>query len=64
MNDDKPRPDCTHWIGTEHRHCREGDGVRQYLTGPRCPAHTPAALASRPEPQPGPGWPIHRQEAT
>ncbi|MEU5130008.1 hypothetical protein [Streptomyces mobaraensis] len=41
---------CGHWIGDARRHCRAVDGVRRYLTGYRCPAHTPAALAGRPEP--------------
>jgi hypothetical protein len=50
-------PDCQHWIGAEGRHCRSRTDVRPYRTGPRCPLHTPAALAGRPEPQPGPGWP-------
>lgn len=59
---DVQRPECRHWIGAEQRHCREGDGVRQYLTGPRCPAHTPSALQGKPEPPTGPGWPIFRQE--
>jgi hypothetical protein len=49
--------ECTHWIGTKHRHCRAAGDVRRYLTGPRCPAHTPAALAGQPEPTPGPGMP-------
>jgi hypothetical protein len=49
--------ECTHWIGTEKRHCRTGEGVRRFLTGSRCPLHTPAALAGQPEPQPGPGMP-------
>lgn len=31
-------------------HCGAVEGVRRYLTGPRCPAHTPSALAGRPEP--------------
>lgn len=31
--------------------------VRFYLTGWKCPAHTPSALAGRPEPSPGPGLP-------
>jgi hypothetical protein len=60
--DDERRPECRHWIGVEKRHCREGEGVRQYIGGLRCPAHTPSALLGKPEPQPGPGWPIHRQE--
>lgn len=41
---------CTHWIGVERRHCKEADGVRLFVVGTRCPAHTPAALAGRPEP--------------
>lgn len=40
---------CTHWIGTELRHCHSSDRVRPYLSGPRCPAHTPAALAGNAE---------------
>ena len=59
--------ECGHWIGVERRHCKEADGVRAFLTGLRCPAHSPAALAGKPEPQPGPGaprdWaqpPVHR----
>jgi hypothetical protein len=60
---DETRPECTHWIGSERRHCREADGVRPYLTGPRCPLHTPSALQGKPEPQPGPGWPAYREEA-
>lgn len=47
--------ECTHWVGAEQRHCHATEGVRAYLTGPRCPAHTPSALAGRPEPQPSPG---------
>jgi hypothetical protein len=31
--------------------------ARLYLSGWCCDRHTPAALAGRPEPQPGPGWP-------
>ncbi|MGW2511297.1 hypothetical protein ACWC0A_18060 [Streptomyces scopuliridis] len=30
---------------------------RRYVTGWRCHRHTPSALAGRPEPEPGPGWP-------
>jgi hypothetical protein len=40
---------CDHWIGPEHRHCQTPD-ARHYLTGWRCPDHTPAALAGRAEP--------------
>lgn len=61
---DKTRPECRHWIGAEQRHCRVGEGVRLYIPGPRCPDHTPSALQGKSEPQPGPGWPIHRKEAT
>lgn len=28
-----------------------------FACGWRCPAHSPAAMAGRPEPPPGPGWP-------
>ncbi|QFZ75070.1 hypothetical protein GFH48_18960 [Streptomyces fagopyri] len=63
MKDDPQRPECRHWIGAEQRHCRAGEGIRQYIPGPRCPAHTPSALLGKPDPQPGPGWPIFRQEA-
>lgn len=35
--------------------------TRLYPCGWRCARHTPNALAGRPEPPPGPGWPIHRQ---
>jgi hypothetical protein len=48
---------CAHWIGAEQRHCGAADGVRFYVTGHCCPLHTPSALAGKPEPQPGPGWP-------
>ena len=48
---------CTHWIGAEHRHCHATDDVRPYLTGDRCPAHTPRALKGLDENEPGPGWP-------
>ncbi|MGV9427143.1 hypothetical protein ACWDO7_23005 [Streptomyces sp. NPDC003656] len=49
--------ECGHWIGPERRHCRAEEALRLYLTGLRCPLHTPAALAGRPEPAPGPGLP-------
>ncbi|GAA0439417.1 hypothetical protein Aca07nite_49040 [Actinoplanes capillaceus] len=38
---------CGHWIGGEGRYCLAADHVRPYLPGPRCPAHTPAALVGR-----------------
>lgn len=40
---------CLHWIGAERRYCRSVENVRAFLTGPCCPAHTPAALAGRTE---------------
>ena len=42
---------CEHWIGG--RFCSEGP-TRTYLVGHRCSAHTPAALAGRPDHQPDP----------
>ncbi|MDG9706257.1 hypothetical protein [Streptomyces sp. DH37] len=59
-----PVPKCTHWVGPESRYCHTDKDVRRYVGGHRCPAHTPAALAGRPEPQPGPGWPSLREETT
>ncbi|WP_328439323.1 hypothetical protein OHA71_23585 [Streptomyces sp. NBC_00444] len=35
--------------------------ARLYPSGWWCARHTPNAFAGRPEPPPGPGWPIHRQ---
>ncbi|GAA3617338.1 hypothetical protein ACG5V6_15000 [Streptomyces chitinivorans] len=58
----RPAPKCAHWIGSESRYCNADKGVRRYVPGHRCPDHTPAALAGRPEPQPGPGWPSLRKE--
>lgn len=46
---------CGHWIGAEQRHCHNEVGVRAYLPGPRCPLHTPAAIAGHPEPPEGTG---------
>lgn len=63
MNADLVRRDCGHWIGVENRRCRSGDNIRPYISGHRCPIHTPAAITGQPEPEPGPGWPIHHQEA-
>lgn len=59
---DVQRPECRHWIGEEQRHCKEVDGVRLYIPGHRCPAHTPNALQGKPEISAGPGWPIYREE--
>lgn len=53
---EEPPPRCGHWLGDEGRYCLNAEGVRRYLIGRRCPSHTPAALAGRPEPQPGPGY--------
>lgn len=39
------RPRCEHWIGAERRLCGAEVGVRRYLTGRRCPLHTPQAVA-------------------
>jgi hypothetical protein len=50
-------PRCGHWDGARRTHCGAAENVRPFLTGLCCPAHTPAAVAGRPEPQPGPGWP-------
>lgn len=52
-----PARQCDHWIGVESRYCRAVEGVRRYLPGYRCPAHTPNALKGLPEVPPGPGWP-------
>jgi hypothetical protein len=53
------RPACGHWIGFQARECRATEQIRRYLTGPRCPAHSPAALAGRPEP---PSRPITQEQ--
>lgn len=54
-----PAVRCGHWIGVDRRYCHNPNGVRRYIQGPRCPDHTPAALAGRPEPNP---LPIHAPE--
>jgi hypothetical protein len=41
---------CRHWIGRENRHCDGTEDVGFFLTGWRCPLHTPSALAGEPEP--------------
>ncbi|MFK4797821.1 hypothetical protein ACI3K5_03895 [Streptomyces sp. MPA0124] len=61
---DTAQPECGHWIGAEQRHCKEVEGVRRFIPGLRCPAHTPNALRGLPEIPAGPGWPIHRKEAS
>ncbi|MET7475111.1 hypothetical protein ABZT17_12225 [Streptomyces sp. NPDC005648] len=50
------RPSCTS-LGLPHALTY----ARLYPSGWWCARHTPNALAGRPEPPPGPGWPIHRQ---
>lgn len=40
-------PDCT----------AAPPGTALFACGWRCTAHSPAAMAGRPEPPPGPGWP-------
>ena len=57
MNGPRRETKCGHWIGAEQRHCHSTDGVRPYLTGPCCPAHTPNALKGLPEAPAGPGMP-------
>jgi hypothetical protein len=48
---------CDYVSGVEVRQCGQTEGVRRYLPGRRCPEHTPAALAGRPEaPEPGRPW--------
>lgn len=44
---------CTQWIGAESRHC-QATPTRLYTTGDQCAAHTPSALAGRPEVVPDP----------
>jgi hypothetical protein len=51
-------PECRHWIGAERRHCRSVDSIRDYLPGPRCPLHTPSALAGKGEPGTPPPAPV------
>jgi len=45
---------CRHWDQTGRRTCGSPD-TRHYLTGWRCPKHTPAAVAGQPEPPEGTG---------
>lgn len=45
-----PQVHCGHWVGASNRTCTATYAVRPYLVGPRCPVHTPAALAERTEP--------------
>jgi hypothetical protein len=41
---------CGHWSGATRSYCGSELGIRAYKPGPRCPLHTPAAVAGRPEP--------------
>lgn len=43
---------CGHYQNATRSHCGTTP-ARPYLTGPCCPAHTPAALAGKPEPAGG-----------
>lgn len=43
-------PVCGFWLGALGRLCGSAEQVRPYLEGPRCRAHTRAALAGHPEP--------------
>lgn len=43
---------CGHW--TDGAACGTTDDVDRYLVGPRCRAHSPAALAGRVVPTPDP----------
>jgi hypothetical protein len=51
---DRPRHGCQQWLPDQAGYC--GRSSRPYRIGECCPAHTPAALAARPEPVPGPGY--------
>lgn len=51
---------CSRWVGD--RYCREVDGVRYFVSGHRCPAHSPAALLGQAEPVAGPGAGRYRGE--
>lgn len=43
---------CELWTGGAY--CGAAGDVRAYVPGPRCPDHTPAALAGRPDHTPDP----------
>lgn len=49
---------CSHRIGGLY--CRAGEDTTRFQHGWRCPAHTPNALAGRPEPPASPGIPAYR----
>lgn len=48
-----PEGKCGHWLGHLGWYCGASE-TRFYLTGDRCPRHTPAALAGRKENKPDP----------
>lgn len=50
---------CSRYLGADY--CR-ATPTRYFAVGSRCTAHTPAALASRPELPAGPGIPAYREE--
>lgn len=53
---------CRYWLGAHHRRlCDATHDIRRYLPGQRCPQHTPAALAGRPE---APTFTNHRGRST
>lgn len=58
-----PTAACTHWDGTARQYCRAVGGVRRFRTGLRCPRHTPAAVAGKPE-APAPATPQAEGPAT
>ncbi|WP_435173254.1 hypothetical protein [Actinacidiphila sp. bgisy145] len=54
---------CSHWIGARRRYCWAREGVRPYIPGHRCPAHTPAALRGLPEPPDNPSPLLNKESA-
>lgn len=44
---------CEHFDSSTG-YCESTEGVKVYLPGPRCPAHTPAAAAGRSDHRPDP----------
>ncbi|MFB7597216.1 hypothetical protein [Streptomyces sp. NPDC056160] len=59
MSTDERRPGAAGLCGV--RAAEHAPGSRLYPCGYRCALHTPNAMSGRPEPPPGPGWPVHRQ---
>ncbi|MFJ8606298.1 hypothetical protein ACIRH0_03790 [Streptomyces sp. NPDC093675] len=49
--DSQEQPHCGHWIGPEGCFCLSGEDLHPYLTGLRCPLHTPSALRAAQEAQ-------------